>query len=189
MKIMNKKDIVRKKIKEIRENLKIEEKHRLSSIIIEKFLNLEEIKKSKVIMSYMDFKNEVETRELNKKLLKIGKKVLVPKIYENDKIVPVVLKDEYEIGKYGIIESKGESFLENRIDIIIVPGIAFNERGDRIGFGKGYYDRFFSEYFKKNKIILKISLLYDFQIDNSFVGENHDEKIDILITEQRIIKL
>lgn len=189
MKIMNKKDIVRKKIKTIRENLKIEEKHRLSSIIIEKFLNLEEIKNSKIIMSYMDFKNEVETVELNKKLLEIGKEVLVPKIDENDKIVPVVLKEEYRTGKYGILESKGENFLENKIDIVIVPGIAFNEKGERIGFGKGYYDRFFSEYFKKNKNILKISLLYDFQIDNSFVGENHDEKIDILITEQRIIKL
>lgn len=189
---MNKKEIknlIRKEIKLKRENLELNEKTKLSSIIIKKFLNLEELKNIKTIMSYMDFKNEVETKGLNKNLLKIGKRVLIPKIDdENDKIIPIILTEEYQKGKYGILESNGVKFLEN-IDLIIVPGIVFNEKGERIGFGKGYYDKFLSEYENKNKKILKVSLLYEFQIDNRFNGEEHDKNIDILITERRIIKL
>ncbi len=190
---MNKKDIknlVRKEIRIKRESLEENEKRRLSSIIIDKFLNLEEVKKASVIMSYMDFKNEVESRELNNILLSLGKKLLIPRVTENkEKIIPVYVNGEYKKGNFGILESEGKDFTEKGIDIVIVPGIAFNEKGGRIGFGKGYYDKFLSEREKNGEKILKIALLYDFQIDRRFESEEHDKAVDILITESRIIKL
>lgn len=138
------KNLVRKEIREKRENLTQDEKEKLSSAIREKFLNISEVKNAEVVMSYMDFKNEVETRNINEILVKNGKKVLVPRVSEDkEKIIPVEVTGEYRKGNFGIEEAKGNDFLNGKIDIVIVPGIAFNEKGGRIGFGKGYYDKFF----------------------------------------------
>lgn len=186
----NIKNLVRKEIREKRENLTQDEKEKLSLIIREKFLNLSEVKNAEIVMSYMDFKNEVETRKINEILMENGKKVLVPRVSENkEKIIPVEVTGEYRKGNFGIEEAKGKDFLNGKIDIVIVPGIAFNENGGRIGFGKGYYDKFFSEREKAEDKILKISLAYDFQIDNRFKEEKHDKNVDIIVTEKRIIKV
>lgn len=184
------KNLVRKEIRYKRENISLEEKKNLSTVITEKFFNLPEIEKADVIMSYMDFKNEVETRELNEKLIKLGKKVLIPRVSEDkEKIIPAEITGQYRTGNFGIAESLGKDFAGKKIDIVIVPGIAFNEKGARIGFGKGYYDKFLSQWEEEIGKILKVSLAYDFQIDNRFSGENHDKNIDMIITENRIIKL
>ena len=184
------KNLVRKEIREKRENLTQNEKEKLSSVIREKFLNLSEVKNAEVIMSYMDFKNEVETRKINEILCEIGKKVLVPRVSEDkEKIIPAEVTGEYIKGSFGIEEAKGKDFLKGKIDIVIVPGIAFNEKGGRIGFGKGYYDKFFSERENTGDKILKISLAYDFQIDNRFKEKGHDKNVDIIVTEKRIIKV
>lgn len=184
------KNLVRKEIREKRENLAQDEKEKLSSVIREKFLNLSEVKNAEVIMSYMDFKNEVETGKINKILCETGKKVLVPRVSgDKEKIIPAEVTGEYRKGSFGIEEAEGKDFLNGKIDIVIVPGIAFNEKGGRIGFGKGYYDKFFSEREKTGDKILKISLAYDFQIDNRFKEEKHDKNVDIIVTEKRIIKV
>lgn len=182
------KSIVRKEIREKRENLSFEEKENLSSVIVDKFFEnfQEELKNAETVMSYMDFKNEVSTKELNKKFLQMGKTLLIPRISEDkSRIIPVVFNEELKRGNFGILESKGAEFTKT-IDIVIVPGIAFNSKGERVGFGKGYYDKFFAE--RKEKNILKISLAYEFQIDNRFCGEEQDKKIDILITQKRVIR-
>ena len=146
------KNLVRKEIREKRENLIQDEKEKLSSVIREKFLNLFEVKNAEVIMSYMDFKNEVETRKINEILMENGKKVLVPRVSDDkEKIIPAEITGEYRKGNFGIEEAKGKDFMNGKIDIVIVPGIAFNENGGRIGFGKGYYDKFFLRE-KKQKI-------------------------------------
>ena len=184
------KNLVRKEIREKRENLIQDEKEKLSSVIREKFLNLFEVKNAEVIMSYMDFKNEVETRKINEILMENGKKVLVPRVSDDkEKIIPAEITGEYRKGNFGIEEAKGKDFMNGKIDIVIVPGIAFNENGGRIGFGKGYYDKFFSERENTGDKILKISLAYDFQIDNRFKEEEHDKNVDIIVTEKRIIKV
>ena len=174
---------LRKKIRKIRESLSFEEKENLSDEIIKKFLSDDILKNSKTIMSYMAFKNEVETEKLHKYLLELGKTILLPKMV-GDSIIPIKISESFSCGDFGVIEPIGDEFLEN-IDLIIVPGVVFNRMGDRIGFGKGFYDRFLS--CEKYKNSHKISLAYDFQIDNSFSGEKFDIKIDKLITEKEIL--
>lgn len=177
------KSLVRNRIKKIRENLSLEEKNLLEKRIYEKFFNLEIVKNSKTFLSYMDFKNEVPTRKINETLIKLGKTLNLPKIIQGD-MVAVLNNNRFEIGKYGISEPLGERFYKN-IDVIIVPGVAFNRNGDRIGFGKGYYDRFLSEGIYKNS--LKIALAYDFQINDEFSGEDFDIKMNIIITDKEVI--
>lgn len=181
---MDKKSL-RLKTRKIREKLSIENKKTLSEVIIKNFLELEELKKAKTIMSYMDIKNEVETRELNKKLKALGKTVLLPsikglgiKVYEDI--------GEYNKSKLGVLEPFEKEY-EGNVDIILVPGIVFNLKGDRIGFGKGYYDRFLSKDIYKNS--LRVSIIYNFQLVDDFSGEKFDEKIDILINENNILKI
>lgn len=187
---MNLKNTVRKEIKLKRENLSLEEKVRLSTKITENFFkNFEKkLEKAEVIMSYMDFKNEVMTKKLNEKLKSMEKKIVLPKVLEDkSRIIPIEAEGKYIKGNFGILESTGREFLED-IDIVIVPGIAFNTKGERIGFGKGYYDKFFHSLKSQGrKVPLKISLIYNFQIDERFKGEEHDEKVDALVTETEVI--
>lgn len=181
---MDKKNL-RLKVRKIRENLSIEDKKRMSKIIINNFLKLEELKKSKIIMSYMDMKNEVETRELNEKLKNLGKTILLPSI--EDGMIKVYKDDgHYKISKLGVSEPYANEY-NGKIDLILVPGIVFNSKGDRIGFGKGYYDKFLSKNIYKNTV--KVSMIYDFQLIEDFSGEEFDEKIDILIKESNILKI
>ena len=179
---MIKKDL-RKKIKLIRENLSFEEKESLSDVIIKKFLEDETLKKSKTVMSYMSFKNEVETKELHSLLISLGKTVILPKVV-GDNIIPIKISKLFSQGNFGILEPIGNEFLE-KIDLIIVPGIVFNRSGDRIGFGKGFYDRFLSQ--KRYETSFKVSFAYDFQVVDSFQGEKFDIKIDRLITDKEIL--
>lgn len=187
---MNLKNTVRKEIKLKRENLSLEEKVRLSTKITENFFkNFEKkLEKAEVIMSYMDFKNEVMTNKLNEKLKSMEKKIVLPKVLEDkSRIIPIEAEGKYIKGNFGILESTGREFLGD-IDIVIVPGIAFNTKGERIGFGKGYYDKFFDSLkIQGREVPLKISLIYNFQIDERFKGEEHDEKVDALVTETEVI--
>lgn len=187
---MNLKNTVRKEIKIKRDNLSLDEKIKLSTKITESFFKnfQKELEKAKVVMSYMDFRNEVMTNKLNEKLESMGKKIVLPKISEDkSRIIPTEAEGNYIKGNFGILESTGKEFLGD-IDIVIVPGIAFNTKGERIGFGKGYYDKFFDSLKSQGKKVpLKISLIYNFQIDERFRGEEHDEKVDALVTETEVI--
>lgn len=174
---------LRKKIRKIRESLSFEEKENLSDMIIKKFLEDDVLKNSKTIMSYMSFKNEVETTKLHEYLLSLGKTILLPKMV-GDNIIPIKISKEFSCGNFGVVEPIGDEFLRD-INLVIVPGVVFNKKGDRIGFGKGFYDRFLS--CEKYKNSYKISLAYDFQLDDSFSGEEFDIKIDKLITEKEIL--
>ncbi len=83
-------------------------------------------------------------------------------------------------GRFGIPEPHPKEETKSH-DVLLVPGLAFDEKGARIGRGKGYYDRYL-----KGKKVLKISLAYEFQVLKSISLEPHDIKVDYIITEKRI---
>lgn len=181
---MLEKRIVREKIKKMRLELSKEEVLKESEAIYWQILSSELLEKSKVIMSYMSFKNEVDTEKLNNYIISLQKKLLLPKMIDKENIEAIEYNGEFEIkNSFGIKEPVGKEYLEE-IDLVIVPGIAFNLKGDRIGYGRGYYDRFLKKYPKAKKI----SLAYEFQIIDSFTAENYDEKIDEIVTKNNIIK-
>lgn len=140
-----------------------------------------------VIMSYVSLPSEVPTFKILKKVLTDGKELIVPKTVEED-IIPVRIKslDELSPGAFNVLEPySSEAYDIENLDVIIVPGIAFNTKLHRIGHGKGHFDRFIKS-LPEN--VLKIGLAYDFQIvDEDFIDE-WDEKMDIVITEKRRIE-
>ena len=211
---MKTKNEIRKEILNIRNNLNAEIAEQKSRIIIDKIKYTEEYKNSKSIMVYMDFKNEVSTKAFITEALAEGKKVIIP--YTNTEkiqIIPVEINslDDLVLCKFGYLEPKKEA-LNNpydieKIELIIVPGVAFDKRKNRIGFGKGYYDKFLrnrNAYEKnstenlnakeineaalvKETILAKaFALAYEFQVFEEIPAEEHDIKMDKIFTEENI---
>jgi 5-formyltetrahydrofolate cyclo-ligase len=88
-------------------------------------------------------------------------------------------------GKFGVLEPVSKETIEiNDLDLIVIPGLAYNKKGYRLGRGKGYYDRALEKFSG-----LKIGLIYDDLLLDDEFQEDHDLKVDILITEKRVVKL
>lgn len=180
---MEKKNI-RNQIREKRESLSSFEVKETSEKITKALLKSKYFQEAEVIMSYMSFKNEIDTNEINEAALRAGKKLLFPKIVGKEKIEAVEYGKGFQKGAMGIEEPIGDGYT-GKIDLIIVPGIAFDKTGNRIGFGKGYYDRFLENYPDS----IKISCAYDFQLVEKIVIEKHDKKIDIIFLKNNMIEV
>ncbi|RMD47596.1 MAG: 5-formyltetrahydrofolate cyclo-ligase [Aquificota bacterium] len=154
-----------------------------SNIIVKKLINLPEIKKAKYILLYYPHKNEVNILPLFQ-ILK-GKILLLPRTDSKD-IFPVMVNslENLKKGKFGILEPEGNPVQIEKIDVVIVPAIAFDKKGHRLGYGKGYYDRFL-----KNFKGTKIGVAYDFQVVEEIPKEEHDIPVDLIITPSQIIKV
>lgn len=161
-----------------------------SNIITEKILGSYLYKKSNTIMTFISFSNEVNTHNLIKESISNKKRIIVPITFPKTKeIRPSEISnfDELEIGFYNILTPKKEFVrLINpmEIELTIVPGLAFDRNGYRIGYGGGYYDRFLSLY----PDIIKIGIAFDLQIVDSLPREEFDIPVDFIVTEKEIIK-
>jgi len=183
------KENLRKEIKEKRRKISKEEQRKKSKEIKEKLFSLLEYKFTETILYYISFDSEVFTHEIVKEALN-EKRVVVPIINKEDfSLILSELKDwdDLEVGSYGILEPKKEKINKvaiNEIDLIIVPGIAFDMNGNRLGQGKGYYDRLL-----KNSNAVKIALAYEIQIVDKVPTKENDIPVDMIISEKRIIKI
>ncbi len=155
-----------------------------SVLIAEKFLSLPEVKRAKSVFLYFPHKNEVDTTLIIEELLKQGKEVILPKVV-GFHIRPVKISNisSLKSGYAGIKEPEGEEYPLEKVDIIVVPALAFDIHGHRLGYGKGFYDRLLS---KTNA--LKIGLAYDFQLLEKLPSEPHDIPVNLIITPTKIVK-
>ncbi|BDU50887.1 5-formyltetrahydrofolate cyclo-ligase [Haliovirga abyssi] len=172
------KNILRKELLKNRRNLKFEYVTKYSKELFENFIKTKEYKNSKIIMSYMSIKNEVDTKWFNEAIIKNGKKLVLPIIDNNDEIQPILVKklSKMKVGKYNILEPIGDVIEKQKIDLIIVPGVGFDKSYNRIGFGKGYYDKFL-----KNYKGIKVGVAYDFQIVDKIDADEYDVKMDMIL--------
>lgn len=183
MSFQNKKNELRKDFLEKRNNLSIDEVKLFSLEIEKRLFSLDLWEKSSEIFTYIDFNNEVITRNIINESFKLGKKVSVPICNKdcNMKFYKINSFEELSKSSYGILEPKKSPenlSIPNENSLIIVPLVAFNGNNQRIGFGKGYYDRYFS----KNAKGIKIGLAYSFQkIDNSDIFNDFDIPLDFII--------
>ncbi|MFH1282738.1 MAG: 5-formyltetrahydrofolate cyclo-ligase [bacterium] len=162
-----------------------------SKLISGRVKQLRVFKEAKNIVFYYSKYPEVSTHEFIKDSLDNGKTVFLPKIVENSKCFNVCSVSNCDtdlcVGKWGISEpkDKGSDIQALKIiDLIIVPGIAFDEYGNRIGRGQGYYDKVLS----KLNNAPKVALAFDLQVRNIIPVDEHDIQVDYIITESRIIR-
>ena len=162
-----------------------------SAAIREKLFSLNEFKGAKNILFYVSFNNEVDTINIIKDLfIKKEKNVLVPYV-DKDKLIQISKINsfgELEPKTFGILEpreDKIKKFDAKKLDLVIVPGVVFDENGHRIGYGYGYYDRFLQ---KLSNNTVKIGLAFELQLIEKIPKEGHDIPVDFVITEKRIVK-
>lgn len=158
--------------------------------IYNNIMNSSMYKKCDNIFTYINFGSEVDTKRLIEKAFLDNKPVFVPVTKADGFMKFVRIFDFSELKKtsLGVLEPFDDNLKEEiptEDDLFIVPGAAFDRMGNRIGYGKGYYDRYFYNHEVKNKV----ALAYDFQIQEDVFEEEWDEKVDIIITDEEIIRI
>ena len=159
----------------------------LSQQIMDKLEQTDAFKKANCIALYHAIAGEVQTADFIEKWYE-KKKILLPVIEGNDlRLLPYTGKGSLRSGIFGILEpatpDKEEKVIDEKdIDLIIVPGVAFDRLHNRMGRGKGYYDRLLS-----TLSALKIGICFDFQLQNEIPVEPFDKKMDYIITENEVI--
>lgn len=172
-----KKEFLRKKYKEKRDNIK--NKVTKNNLIYQKVINNKDILFSKTLLIYISINSEVDTIKIINYFLNT-KNIAVPKIIDNNMYFCYVTNlNELTSGKYNIPEPTNENIVTDFDNAIcIVPGICYDKKNYRVGYGKGYYDRFLS----KNKI-KTIGLCYKECMIEKIDNDKYDYKIDEVITE------
>lgn len=178
---------LRKELIKNRTSMDSVEVGKLSSTINSYIMEWDKYKDSKAIMTYYSFRNEVLTDELINNAFDNKKTVVLPKsIKEGSQILPCIITSLSDLKKenYGIMEPPTDNLLErDKLDIVFVPGVGFDKRGFRIGYGAGYYDRFLSDY--KG---IKVGVCFELQVVDHAYNDEHDIAMDYIITEKGIIK-
>jgi 5-formyltetrahydrofolate cyclo-ligase len=201
--LKHRKKEIRKNILHLRDSLNENDIESKSVIIQKKLWHLIEERNLRSIMFYIAFGSEVRTQENINKALKADRTVIVPVCIISDdhpldpqtsvlsrELLPSRIFDfqsELAKGTYGILEPKPEfrrPFPPEDIELVVVPGVAFDERLYRVGYGAGYYDRFLP----KCKNAFSIALAYDIQIVENVFPASWDVPVDCIITETKIIK-
>ena len=166
------------------------EKERLSKsrAIAAKILNINAFRQAKTVMFYYATDKEVATQELIQEALKEGKQVLLPYVDQTIRgIRPSMIENlnhDLAPGSYDILEPKPEKRKAvelSEIDLVLVPGLAFDRKGNRLGHGKGYYDRFLKTLPNRAK---RYGLAFDFQVLDQVPINDFDVRLDLVLTNE-----
>lgn len=151
---------------------------------------LEEFNLASTLGLYSSFRNEIDTTHIFKKSHSLRKEIYYPAVdakKETARFYRVNALKELKPGFAGILEpSKTKNPLSdiNYLNLILIPGVVFDKKGNRIGFGGGTYDRLLEGFNGK-----RIALAYEFQVVDSLPVEARDQRVDIIVTEERMIKI
>jgi 5-formyltetrahydrofolate cyclo-ligase len=184
------KELIRKEMKYKRLKLTTEERQQYDTAMLAAFLSLSEYSECESLFAYVSFGTEPDTHGLIRRAVQEGKKVFVPRV-EGPKMefYRVSEIDGFEISSFGIPEPQSD--ISNRYQgkgnrqLMLMPGLAFDRQGGRIGFGAGYFDKYLAKYPPEQ--FCKVALAYDFQLFDNLDTEQHDIRTDIIVTPTRII--
>lgn len=188
--VVEQKKRLRKRFLSARKALSSNELYLKSRFITSKLISTKEYLKADFVHCYvsMNRKNEVETRNLIQHMLDHGKKVVVPKMENMGQLSHHEIKglDELTENKWGVAEPIKNSKLsvnKRSIDLVIVPMVSGDKYKNRLGYGKGFYDRFL-----EGIHATKIGFLFDLQMyEQGLPTDNFDVQLDMLITESKIV--
>ena len=181
---MNKKSL-RKKYIQLRENIPAEKREEDSKLIFEQLRNEQIYQDSQVIFVFVSFENEINTHNFILRALEDGKTICAPLVVSSSELVAYQITNfsELEKDKFGILSpnpNKAKKILPEEIDLAIVPLLAFNKDGYRLGYGKGYYDQYLP---KLNSNCKKIGVAFSTQFAESLPVEIYDYPLNKILTE------
>jgi 5-formyltetrahydrofolate cyclo-ligase len=184
------KEIVRRYMLKQRNKIAVDERAYLSEKAVENLLSMLEVKTAQRLFTFLSFGSEICLDSFITSCWETGKEIYVPKTYQTEKrMIPYRFTgwDSLVEGMYGIREpheEKSEPWNGDSFDIILVPGVAFTERGARLGYGGGFYDRFFAGLTNMPTLI---AVCFEQQVIPFLPVEKHDYRVDKIITESRSI--
>jgi len=181
---------IRKALLSKRDNIPPEVRRAKNKMVCERMLSLDEFRNASIIFFFASFRTEVDTTEMIKTSLTSGKRVLLPKVdKDRHELLLYEIRDFSELapGYMGIPEPtfQGRQMSINDADIVIIPGAGFDASGNRIGYGGGYYDRLLSGL---QKDIPVIAPAYEEQIEDCIPSEPHDIRVQMIVTDRRVIR-
>ncbi len=179
---MNKSDL-RQLIRERKRQYSSEELEVLSLAVIRRILRHPKVVAAQTIMAYYALPDEVNTHQLVDELLRQGKKVLLPKIIDGERLELRVYSGReamQEATSFHILEPVGRLFTDyENIDLALVPGVSFDKKGNRLGRGKGYYDRLLASI----PHAYKVGVCFDFQKVELIPASDWDIPVDEVVSD------
>jgi len=185
MSIYEEKKRLRKAMKAERLALAKEEWQSRSARIVQNILAFEKFQQAKVVHGFIpdEHRHEVNLIPLLEWIISNQKKLLVPVVEEGELIsVELTSFNHLERNSFGVLEpiERVPSSLESEIDLVLVPLLAVDSKGNRLGYGKGYYDRFFK---RLNSQAFKLGVAFAFQVLNHVPATGNDIRLDAVVTE------
>lgn len=180
---MIEKKLIRQEVFRRRKEASIEEIHNWSHHIAKRLFQTESYKKAKTIYTYVDYNREVETREIIEQAWADGKQVAVPRV-EGDVMNFYLIQsmEELEPGCMGILEPVTGILAQDESALMVMPGVAFDRRKNRIGYGGGYYDK----YLEEHTGLGRMAVAFEFQFMEEVPTEPTDICPEWIITEAGI---
>ncbi len=189
--VQQRKREIRKKVQEERDRLSHPERAAQSEAVMERLWSIDDFLDADTVFFFLSFRSEVDTVPMIRRAMAEGKRVCLPYTYtDSKKMVASHILDfegDLEPGNYDIMEPRPDSIRPvppEEIDVIIMPGVAFDENGRRLGYGGGYYDRFLD---RCQPDCLRVAPCFDLQIIDEVPCADHDHRIHMIITEERVI--
>jgi len=181
------KDLLRAQIRAPRRQMDSSWRDCASRTIVARLEALPVFQRAHCVQTYVALRHEVDTQALIPRLLQQGKRVAVPRVESGQELQQYFIQDfsELQAGAFGILEPRpdpGRRVATASFDLVLVPGLAFDRAGHRLGAGKGYYDRFLAEIKAP-----KIALAFAFQLVDCVPVEAHDQRVDMIVTENEVI--
>lgn len=190
--VREQKKAVRKEVLARRAIITEQERLTKSQRIAAAVLALPEFQKARVAMLFLNFRDEVETTALAGETLRLGKRLILPRCAPNGVLIPAVVSDlqqDIAPGMWGIREPKEEGLVRAEpaeIDFVLVPGAAFDLTGNRLGYGAGYYDRFFE---LLGPAVPRVAVAFACQIISRVPVGLHDVRMTTIVTEENVYRI
>lgn len=181
--VLTDKHQIREKIRSKKEQISDKDKEIQSAAVFEKIEAMPEFQAANNVLIYWSMPDELPTHSFIIKWSK-KKQILLPVVKGDDMLIkPFSSKEELKLGSLGIWEPDVQKEYLHSIDLVIVPGMAFDKNKSRLGRGKGYYDKYFM-----NKNVVKIGVCFDFQLLDKVPTAAFDIKMDKVITKSNTIE-
>lgn len=180
---------LRENMRARRKALGIEAREPLQNLARENLLSMQEFQQAEWIYPFVSCRSEIDTIALIQALLEEGKhSVAVPRVTgENMEFVAIHSMKDLVPGAMQILEPVAGRVVTADEGLMLMPGLAFDLQGNRVGYGAGYYDRYLEQY--DNSRLYKVAYAFDFQIVDQIVAEEHDRRVDAIVTDSRIFRL
>ena len=180
---------LRKRLKAERAKLRAEQVALSSEQVSRHILACDAYRSAQCIMGYLAFGKELSVDAVLRAALAEGKQVVVPLVTSATEMVPVVLRnmEDFELDRYGIrsVREPAQQCEPQKIDLVLVPGVAFDREGGRLGMGAGYYDRFLP----KTSGAVLMGIAYDALLQDELPKDEYDVCMQLLASESGITTL